>query len=76
MLIYMCELVHSVIHISIYIYVYLGGIFYSSNGGTSWLKSNAPDKAWGGITSSANGQYLSASTDGNSIILSHSKIYS
>ncbi len=45
----------------------IGGIYYSSNGGFSWAKSNAPISVfyWYGITSSSNGQYLAAGTNGN-----------
>ena len=41
-----------------------GGIFYSSNGGSSWSKSNAQDKNWRGVSSSFNGLYLAAITEG------------
>ncbi len=54
-----CYVFHMQYHVR-----FVGGIFYSSNGGTSWLKSNAPDKVWRDIATSANGQYLSAGLDG------------
>ncbi len=43
-----------------------GGIYYSSNGGTTWAPSNAPTAVsnWRGIASSANGKYLAACTIG------------
>ncbi len=52
----------------------LGGIYYTSNGGVTtptWTKSNAPNGVayWNGITSSANGVYLAACTDGNYMII-------
>ena len=42
----------------------VGGIFYSSNGGISWFKSNAPDRNWRCISASVDGQYLSAGSEG------------
>ncbi len=44
----------------------IGGIYFSSDGGSSWTKSNAPNFVtnWNGITSNSNGKYLAAGTRG------------
>lgn len=44
--------------------MYNGGIYVSSNFGSSWSLSSAPIQYWVTITSSDSGQYLAAATSG------------
>lgn len=46
---------------------YVGPIYISTNSGGAWTATDAPDKAWISITSSADGSKLAAADNGNLI---------